>query len=287
LLVKPLQARGFRVGQDIFVAFSPERIDPGNPAHVPERTPRVVGGVTSECTARASEFLRATCAAVQEVSSPEVAEMAKLLENTFRAVNISLANEFAEIARHLDLDPLEIIRAAASKPYGFMPFYPGPGVGGHCIPCDPHYLLWQLRGGRTQAPLIAAAMEGIARRPHVIVSRVAEVLAERSVPVSGARILVLGVTYKPNVADIRESPALTIINELRSAGADVAFSDPLTPGLAVEGGVLQAVAEPSLRNWDVVVMHTLHRDVDYSWLDGVCLLDATYMFDGPAVRHLP
>lgn len=288
LVLEPLEARGFRVGHDIFVAFSPERIDPGNPAHVPERTPRVVGGATQACASRASELLRNTSASIQMVSSPEAAEMAKLLENTFRAVNISLANEFAEVARHFDLDPVEIIRAAATKPYGFMPFYPGPGVGGHCIPCDPHYLLWQLRGRRTQTPLIAAAMEAIARRPHVVVSRVAEILADRSTSVSSARILVLGVTYKPNVADIRESPALTIINELRMAGAEVAFADPHVQQLPTANGLaLTATTEPSRHRWDMVILHTLHQTVDYSWLDGQCVLDATYMFTESAVRHIP
>jgi nucleotide sugar dehydrogenase len=288
LVVDPLEARGFRVGHDIFVAFSPERIDPGNPAHVPERTPRVVGGATESCAGRASELLRNTSASIQTVSSPEAAEMAKLLENTFRAVNISLANEFAEVARHFELDPIEIIRAAATKPYGFMPFYPGPGVGGHCIPCDPHYLLWQLRGRRTQAPLIATAMEAIARRPHVVVSRAAEVLADRSTSVSSARILVLGVTYKPNVADVRESPAVTIINELRMVGAEVAFTDPYVRQLGTAGGlVLTATSDPSRHRWDMVILHTLHHDVDYSWLDGECVLDATYMFTEASVKHIP
>jgi len=287
LLIAPLEARGFRVGEDIFVAFSPERIDPGNPAHVPERTPRVVGGATAMCASRASELLRKTSQRIESVSCPEAAEMAKLLENTFRAVNISLANEFAEIARQFALDPVEVIRAAATKPYGFMPFYPGPGVGGHCIPCDPHYLLWQLRGSRTQAPLISTAMEAIARRPHVVVSRVVEVLAERSVPVSSARVLVLGVTYKPDVADVRESPALTIIEELRSFGAEVAFEDPHIRQLTTHGGmVLQATSTPSNHRWDIVILHTLHQDVDYSWLSGQCVLDTTYMFTAPSVPHV-
>lgn len=288
LLVAPLEARGFRVGHDVFVAFSPERIDPGNPAHLPEHTPRVVGGATEACTRNATELLRHTSARVQVVSSPEAAEMAKLLENTFRAVNISLANEFAEIARHFQLDPVEIIRAAATKPYGFMPFYPGPGVGGHCIPCDPHYLLWQLRGGRTQAPLISTAMDAIARRPHVVVARAAQVLAGRATPVSGARILILGVTYKPNVADMRESPALTIIDELRTAGAEVAFADPHVPQMsAVDGSVLTATSDPSRHRWDLVIIHTLHHGVDHSWLDGECVLDATYMFTEASGRHIP
>lgn len=288
LLVNPLEARGFRVGQDVFVAFSPERIDPGNPAHLPEHTPRVVGGVTESCTRNAGELLRHTSARVQVVSSPEAAEMTKLLENTFRAVNISLANEFAEIARHFELDPVEIVRAAATKPYGFMPFYPGPGVGGHCIPCDPHYLLWQLRGARTQAPLISTAMDAIARRPHVVVARAAQVLAARGTPVSSARILVLGVTYKPNVADLRESPALTIINELRAAGAEVAFSDPHVQELSASGGLtLLATDDPSRHRWDMVIVHTLHRDADHSWLEGECVLDATYVFTEVASRHIP
>ena len=199
LLVKPLQARGFEVGRDVFVAFSPERIDPGVEAHAPDSTPRVVGGVTAACTVRAIEVLRHTASTMHSVSSPEAAEMTKLLENTFRAVNIALANEFSDAARELNVDVIEVIQAAATKPYGFMPFYPGPGVGGHCIPCDPHYLLWQLRARRVDSPVVRRGDDrdrGSAARNRGAGPRM---LGEHGKPVSGARILVVGVTYKPGV----------------------------------------------------------------------------------------
>jgi UDP-N-acetyl-D-mannosaminuronate dehydrogenase len=183
--------------------------------------------LTIECTRRAVEVLRRVAPALHAVSSPEAAEMTKLLENTFRAVNIALVNEFSTLARELDVDPIEVIGAAATKPYGFMPFYPGPGAVGHCIPCDPHYLLWQLKARRTAAPLITAAMEGIAARPRAVVARAQEVLAEHCRPLRGSRVLVVGVTYKPGVADVRASPALEILAELAAAGAQVAYSDPM------------------------------------------------------------
>ena len=198
---------------------APSASTPASRPMRPIRTPRVVGGITAECTARAIEVLRHTASAMHPVSSPEAAEMTKLVENTFRAVNIALANEFSDAARELDVDVIEVINAAATKPYGFMPFYPGPGVGGHCIPCDPHYLLWQLRARRFDSPVTRSAMTAIALRPRDIVSQARAMLAENGRATRGARVLVVGVTYKPEVADIRESPALEIIDELAAAGA--------------------------------------------------------------------
>ena len=168
LLARPLEERGWKLGRDVFVAFSPERINPGEQAVPQGDVPRVVGGVTEECGRRAAEVLAGTAAFLHHVSSPEAAELTKLHENTFRAVNIALANEVADISRAFGLDVMEVIAAAATKPYGFVPFYPGPGVGGHCIPCDPHYLLWQLRSGHTSAPLVSRARESIAARPFVV-----------------------------------------------------------------------------------------------------------------------
>ena len=182
LIVKPLSDRGLESGRDVFVAFSPERIDPGVEAHAPDSTPRVVGGVTAACASRAAELLAHTASAIHPVSSPEAAEMTKLVENTFRAVNIALANEFSDAARELNVDVIEVISAAATKPYGFMPFYPGPGVGGHCIPCDPHYLLWQLRARRFDSPVTRSAMTAIALRPREVVSQ-----ARRCSPRTGVR----------------------------------------------------------------------------------------------------
>jgi UDP-N-acetyl-D-glucosamine dehydrogenase len=278
LIVKPLQDNDLEVGRDVFVAFSPERIDPGVEAHAPDRTPRVVGGVTAACTSRAAELLRHTASAIHTVSSPEAAEMTKLVENTFRAVNIALANEFSDSARELDVDIIEVITAAATKPYGFMPFYPGPGVGGHCIPCDPHYLLWQLRARRFDSPVARTAMTAIALRPRNVVSQARAMLAENGCATRGARILVVGVTYKPGVADIRESPAIEIIDELAAAGAQVAFTDPLVGYLETpHAGRLTSHENPGDDLWDLVLIHTRHAEADHDWLAmHPTVLDTTY-----------
>jgi nucleotide sugar dehydrogenase len=280
LLVEPLNARGLRVGTDVFVAFSPERIDPGNALHAQDRTPRVVGGTGELAGVLATAVLERTAASIHTLASPEEAEMTKLLENTFRAVNIALANEFAENCRSLGLDPMPIIRAAATKPYGFMPFYPGPGVGGHCIPCDPHYLLWQLRALRIASPLVDTAMTAIASRPRKVVRRVRELLADRGRSTSGARVLVVGVAYKPGVADLRESPALEILEELAEEGAKVQFTDPLVPTLRLGQEVLSSVSSPETKSWDLILVHTLHPGVNLDWLaDRTSVLDATYRLD--------
>jgi len=287
LLVKPLAERGLVAGQDIFVAFSPERIDPGNSRHTQESTPRVVGGSGPRSTARAAAVLHRTAPSVHVLPSPEDAEMTKLWENTFRAVNIALANEFAEDCRGLGLDPSPIIEAAATKPYGFMPFYPGPGVGGHCIPCDPHYLLWQLRAKRISSPLIDAAMTAIAGRPRQVVRRVRELLADRGLSLSGARVLVVGVAYKPGVADLRESPALEIIEELHEDGAKVHFTDPLVPSVRLGSATLTSEAAPEAENWDLILVHTVHPGVDLGWLSDLGnVLDATYRLDSVPTRAI-
>jgi len=278
LIVKPLQASGFEVGRDVFVAFSPERIDPGVEAHAPDSTPRVVGGVTPACTARTAELLAHTASAIHIVSAPEAAEMTKLVENTFRAVNIALANEFSDAARELDVDVIEVITAAATEPYGFMPFYPGPGVGCHCSPCDPHYLLWQLRARRFDSPVTRTAMTAIAMRPRDIVAQARAMLAENGCATNGARVLVVGVTYKPGVADIRESPALEIIDELAAAGARVAFTDPLVESLETpHAGRLISQENPGGDVWNLVLIHTRHAGVDHAWLAvHPTVLDTTY-----------
>lgn len=279
-LVEPLGLRGLVVGRDVFVAFSPERIDPGSPGHVPEQTPRVVGGVTDLCTAHAVQTLARSAPSVHVVSTPQAAELTKLLENTFRAVNIGLANEFSSIAKELGLNVMEVIQAAATKPYGFMPFRPGPGVGGHCIPCDPHYLLWQLRANKHASPITEAAMSSIAARPHAVVSRAQEILAEDGQALAGARILLLGVAYKPNVADVRESPAIEIIDELLDRGAQVSFTDVMVESLRTVHGTLLREEDPAAQSWDLVIAHTLHPMADHSWLSNMELvLDATYSLD--------
>lgn len=283
LLARPLTARGFRVGTDVFVAFSPERIDPGDDRHAHEDVPRVVGGMTPRCAERAAGLLGRYARELCTVSSADAAEMTKLLENTFRAVNIALVNEFADACRVLRLDVMEVIEAAATKPYGYMPFFPGPGAGGHCIPCDPHYLLWQLRRDRLDTPLVSAAMNAIATRPRRVVERAREVLSDRGRGLAGADVLVLGVAYKPEVADLRESPALEIIDGLLAAGARVRYHDPRVPEVVTGGGTKLQSVEPGPA--DLVIAHTPHRALDLGRLrDGQLLLDATYRFPGRAGR---
>ena len=278
LLVEPLAERGLEVGTDVHVAFSPERIDPGNTTHPQASVPRVVGGVTGACARRAAAVLAGIAANVHVVSSPEAAEMTKLVENTFRAVNIALANEFAEVGRVFGLEVMEVINAAATKPYGFAPFFPGPGVGGHCIPCDPHYLLWQLRRNRVQTPVVEQAMAAIAQRPLRVVERVREVLSDRGCSLRGSRVLVVGVTYKPGVEDVRESPAIEILSRLREAGCAADFWDDLAPALRLsDGSILKSVSDPVGTSYDLVLVHTLHPGVSYDVI-AECpnVLDATY-----------
>lgn len=277
LLEQPLRERGLTPGVDVHIAFSPERIDPGVADHSPATTPRVVGGLTPECTQSAMRALRRTCPSLHPVSSPEAAELTKLLENTFRAVNIAFANEIADVAAHLGLSAAEVIDAAATKPYGFMRFMPGPGVGGHCIPCDPHYLLWQLRGERVAAPVVDAAMTGIAMRPRKVVSRIREELAAAGRALHGARVHLVGVAYKPGVADVRESPALEIVEECLREGAQITFSDPFVTEVRLHDGRTLAPTAPADVDADLVLVHTRHPGEDLRWLaDHPVVLDATY-----------
>jgi nucleotide sugar dehydrogenase len=278
-LVAGLKKRGLRVGQDIFVAFSPERIDPGNDHHTHEEVPRVVGGVSPRCTEEAARCLAGYVNTVHRVSSARAAELTKLYENSFRAVNIALANELSQVTRTFDLDIIEVIEAAATKPFGFMPFFPGPGVGGHCIPCDPHYLVWQLRAHRQRVPLIEQAMISISERPGYVIDRIRELLSDNNLPLMGTRILLVGVAYKPDVEDIRESPALEILHELQALGAKIYYHDPLVPSVRLsDGTVMYSVDAPGDTTTDLVVLHTVHRKVDLAWVDRdrPLLLDATY-----------
>jgi UDP-N-acetyl-D-glucosamine dehydrogenase len=278
LLAAPLARRGLEPGVDVHVAFSPERIDPGNTTWRQEAVPRVVGGVTPACTRAAGGLIGKIAARVHPVSSLEAAELTKLYENSFRAVNIAFANEVAGLGRRFGLDPLEVIEAAGTKPYGFMKFYPGPGVGGHCIPCDPHYLLWGLREAQATAPVLERAMEGIAQRPRDVVARATELLERRNTGVACARVLLVGVAYKPGIQDTRESPALEILQELWGLGATVAYHDPLVQSLPLgEGGALLSVQEPRPEDFDLAIVVTAHPDFDYTWLDSFeQVLDCTY-----------
>ncbi|CAM3756943.1 nucleotide sugar dehydrogenase [Smaragdicoccus niigatensis] len=290
MLIEPLRKRGFTPGEDIFVAFSPERIDPGVANHAPETTPRVVGGATPKCLARALDLLRPTASALHSVSSPAAAEMTKLVENTFRAANIALANEFADVAHELDVNIMEVIGAAATKPYGFMPFYPGAGVGGHCIPCDPHYLLWQLKAHRLESPVIQSSMSGIALRPGRVVDRVRELLGDAGKRLAGARVLIVGVAYKPGVADLRESPALEIIEELARSRAKVSFTDSMIDELTLRAtGTLTSLShtDAAAHAWDVVVVHTVHPREDHQWLESApVVLDTTFRLNLPEKHTL-
>jgi nucleotide sugar dehydrogenase len=288
MLVAPLEARGFTVGEDIFVAFSPERIDPGNDNFSHEEVPRVVGGATDACAQVAGALLGSYAKNIHPVASLEVAEMSKLLENTFRAVNIALANEFAEACQVIGVPVMEVIAAASTKPYGFMPFFPGAGVGGHCIPCDPHYLLWQLRKEHVAAPVIEHAMAGIAGRPRRVVERVRQTLADQGVPLQQARILIVGVSYKKDVADLRESPALEILNLLQALGSDVGYYDDHFANLALpDGSLLAGITDPAGFDADLVLLHTDHSLADWSWLaDTTPVLDTTYRKAGLSQRVL-
>jgi len=278
LIANPLRDKGFEIGVDVFVAFAPERIDPGVAKHAQDTTPRVVGGMTTDCTMRAIEVLTHTASSMHLVSTPEAAEMTKLVENTYRAVNISLANEFAEAAHELGVDVMEVIGAAATKPYGFQAFYPGPGVGGHCIPCDTHYLLWQLRARRFDSPLMQTAMTAIALRPREVVTKARQMLAEKGCATHGASVLVIGVAYKPDVADIRESPALEIIDGLAAAGAHVSFCDPHVESLDTShAGRLFNHQNPAGDTWNLILVHTRHAEMDLGWLvHRPTVLDMTY-----------
>ena len=282
LLIEPLHQRGLLVGTDVHVAFSPERIDPGNPDHLQRETPRVVGGSTPSCSQHAARVIGALTDSVYLVSSPEAAELTKLYENIFRAVTLALANEFSDVCGTLGLDPIEVTLAAATKPYGFLAAFPGPGVGGHCIPCDPHYLLWQLRGQDRPTPLIEQAMQSIHSRPARVVERAAEVLAEGGRALAGAKVIVLGASYKAGVSDVRESPALLIIDGLARRGADVRYHDPLVPTIQTpEGRLLRSIPVPSGHQWELVIIHLVHPDADCSWVQHCPrVLDATYLFDG-------
>ena len=266
VLLPVLERTGFEVGKDFFLCFSPERVDPGNEVWKTKNTPKVIGGVTPQCREAGLAVYERFIDTMVAVSSSEAAEMVKILENTFRAVNIALVNEVALIADRLDVDVWEVIEAAATKPFGFMKFTPGPGLGGHCIPVDPHYLAWKMRTLDYRTRFIELASEINSEMPEFVVGKVRAALNARKRAVNGARILVLGVAYKRDVNDVRESPALDIIGLLRADGADVAYHDPFVPDLAEEGTPLSSVplTDQAITETDVVVIVTDHTDVDYA-----------------------
>jgi len=263
LLLPMFEARGARVGENFFLAFSPERIDPANRAFKLHEIPKVVGGVTAACTEMAALLYRQIVGRVVPVSSPKVAELAKLYENVFRNVNIAMANEFALMCRRLDVSTREVIGAAASKPFGFMPFYPGPGLGGHCIPIDPFYLSWKARASGFEARFIELAGHVNGHMPEHVVDLVSQSLNNQGKAVHGSRVLVLGVAYKADIDDTRESPSLDIMTTLVQRGARVDYSDPHVPDLELAGRKLRSVplTAAKIRGYDCVVIATAHRDL--------------------------
>jgi len=266
VLLPRLSESGLKVGHDFFLSFSPERVDPGNERFQTKNTPKVVGGMTPACLT----MIRALYSEVMErlvpVSSTDAAEMVKLLENTFRAVNIGLVNEVAIMCEKLGLDTWEVIDAAATKPFGFMPFYPGPGLGGHCIPVDPLYLSWKLRTLKYEARFIDLADQINTGMPEVVVSRLQDALNDRRQAVRGSRLLVLGVAYKRDIDDVRESPALDVIELLWGKGAQVEYHDPYVPSLRIGHHQLQSVPLAQLGEYDAVLILTDHTSIDYSAL---------------------
>ena len=272
VLLPMLEETGLKLDQDFLLAFSPERVDPGNPQFLTHNIPKVVGGVTDDSTIVATHLYSHIVKDVHGVSSARVAEAAKLLENTFRAVNIGMANEMARLCYALNIDTWEVIRAAATKPFGFMPFYPGPGIGGHCIPLDPHYLSWKARQHGFDSRFISLAEEVNSRMPEHVVQLVSDGLNDERKPMKGSKVLLLGVAYKKDIDDVRESPALSIIDRLRAKGADVRYHDPFVKEVRFDdahtesgGDPLQSVSltDDELRNADCVIIVTDHSDIDY------------------------
>ena len=261
--VPMLEESGMVAGKDFFVSFSPERIDPGNATYSVQNTAKIIGGLTEECGDRTESLYSTFISQVHRVSSPDAAEMVKLLENTFRAVNIGLVNEVARMCHKLEVNTWEVIDAAATKPFGFMPFYPGPGLGGHCIPIDPLYLSWKLRSLNYQAQFIELADAINSRMPSFVVRLVQDALNERETSLKGASILILGVAYKRDIDDCRESPALEIIESLEDKGAHVAYHDPHVPVMKLGEETRQSRPLEQLQQYDVVLITTDHSNIDY------------------------
>ncbi|CAN5498641.1 nucleotide sugar dehydrogenase [soil metagenome] len=273
-ILQPMfEEKGFRLDEDFLLAFSPERVDPGNPQFQTHNIPKVVGGVSKDSGQIASYLYSQIVENVHLVSSARVAEACKLWENTFRAINIGMANEMAKVCNALGIDTWEVVRAAATKPFGFMPFYPGPGIGGHCIPLDPHYLSWKARQHGFDSQFISLAEQVNSGMPKYVVKLVADGLNDESKAVKGSRILILGVAYKKDIDDMRESPALSVIDLLRSRGAEVVYHDPFVPEVHFDHAYTIGDGEPLynmdltddlIKSSDCVVICTEHSGVDYN-----------------------
>jgi UDP-N-acetyl-D-glucosamine dehydrogenase len=257
---------GLQVGRDFFLCFSPERVDPGNPKYQTINIPKVVGGCTAACTQIGSLFYSQALETVVPVSSTQVAEMVKLLENTFRMINIGLVNEMATMCDRIGINVWEVIDAAATKPFGFMPFYPGPGLGGHCIPIDPFYLSWKTKQAGIEARFIELAGYINGQMPQFVVDKVQNALNDAGKPVKGSRILVMGVAYKRDIEDMRESPALDVLLLLKRRGGIVSYCDPHVPALRLDDGTLKSVPETAATEADCVVIVTDHKAFDYAAL---------------------
>jgi len=269
-VVRPLleKTSGLSAGIDFALVFSPERIDPGNPEYGLVNTPKIIGGVTPSCAEAAAAFYGGICEQVVRAASAREAEMAKLLENTYRHVNIALVNEMAIFCRELGVDLHDAIRCAATKPFGFAPFYPGPGVGGHCIPIDPNYLSYKVRTLGYPFRFVELAQEINGRMPGYVTERAAELLNRNAQPVNGARVLLLGVTYKKDIADERESPARPIARKLRARGAQVTYHDPYVPAWQVDGQQIPRASglQAAVAAADLVIVLQAHRDYDLHWI---------------------
>ncbi len=284
------EEKGLRVGVDFFLSFSPERIDPGNKQYKLPNTPKVIGGITGACTDLTFVLYSQIVKQVVPVSSAEAAELTKLLENTFRAVNIGLVNEIMMICDKLGLSAWEVIEAASTKPYGFMPFYPGPGLGGHCIPIDPHYLSWKMKSLNFAARFIDLAGEINSHMPDFTVNKIMRVLNERKKSVKGSKILVLGVAYKANVSDMRESPALDVIHLLAQMGAQVSYHDPYISSIQVETRQMRSrpYSKGLLQQSDAVVITTAHSVFNAKEIleNSKLIIDTRNMLRGHEADHL-
>src|SRR5437764_1073 len=296
VLLPMFEDAGLKLDQDFLLAFSPERVDPGNPEFQTHNIPKVVGGVTDDSTEVAAQLYSQIVNDVHSVSSARVAEAAKLLENTFRAVNIGMANEMARLCYALNIDTWEVIRAAATKPFGFMPFYPGPGIGGHCIPLDPHYLSWKARQHGFDSRFIGLAEEVNSRMPEHVVQLVADGLNDDRKAMNGARVLLLGVAYKKDIDDVRESPALSIIDRLRSKGCDVRYHDPFVNEISFDdahtagsGDPLSSVnlTDDEIKSSDCVVIVTNHSAIDYQRIVNLAplVVDTRNALNGEVRNH--
>ncbi|MFH2055088.1 MAG: nucleotide sugar dehydrogenase [bacterium] len=268
-LIQPLlEEGGLKAGRDFFLSFSPERVDPGNAKFGIRNTPRVVGGSTKKCAEMAALFYGQIINHVHPVSSTKAAEMVKLLENTFRSVNIGLVNEVALMCDRLGIDAWEIIDAASSKPFGFMPFWPGPGLGGHCIPIDPHYLSWKLKSLNYYSRFIELAGDINSHMPEYVLERIGRLLNSKSKAIRGSKVVVLGVAYKRDISDVRESPALDCMRLLSEHGAKVSYNDPFVPSIDMAGSrwKSQPLTKQLIESADLVVILTDHTQYDYQWL---------------------